>query len=292
MNAKEQATARESRRERAAARLLARGRPLELDRTSGPVWVVAAHPDEEALSCGGLIARFAAEHVRVRIAFLTSGEWSHGRQLAAAEMGPQREVEAIAAAAALGVQPEDVHFIRSPDTAAAFDTPRAERLMRSLFGQARPGLLVLPDAADRHPDIAAAHRVARDAAAFVDAAPLVVEYPYWAWRVWPFVRVQAPWPWQGREEARDRAGVIAASTRHRLGRGLVRRFPFVLEPGGPMVAKAAAVAAHRSQMEHRGGDAGWWTLGDLNRGDFLDRLLRSPERYRITTPADSIDRLA
>ena len=292
MNAKEQATARESRRERAAARLLARGRPLELDRTSGPVWVVAAHPGEEALACGGLIARSAAQHVRVRIAFLTSGEWSHRRQLAAAEMGPLREAEAIAAAAALGVQPEDVHFIRSPDTAAAFDRPRAERLMRTLFDTALPGLLVLPDDSDRHPDIAAAHRVARAAAAFVGAAPLVVEYPYWAWRVWPFVRAPLPLPWQGGEESRDRAGVIAASVRHRLGRELVRRFPSVLEPGGSTVAKAAAVAAHRSQMEHRGGDPGWWTLRDVNRGDFLDRLLRSPERYRVTTPADSIRRLA
>jgi len=45
---------------------------------SSSVLVIAAHPDDEALGCGGTIARYAAEGCAVHLAFLADGVGARG----------------------------------------------------------------------------------------------------------------------------------------------------------------------------------------------------------------------
>lgn len=48
--------------------------------STGPVLVIAAHPDDEVLGCGGTIARLAAEGREVQIAILVEGLTSRDEQ--------------------------------------------------------------------------------------------------------------------------------------------------------------------------------------------------------------------
>jgi LmbE family N-acetylglucosaminyl deacetylase len=67
------------------------------------VLVVAAHPDDEVLGCGGTIARHGARDDRVDILFLTDGVSARGS--ADPDAVERRRRSAVAAAEILGAQP-------------------------------------------------------------------------------------------------------------------------------------------------------------------------------------------
>jgi len=79
------------------------------------ILVIAAHPDDEVLGCGGAIGRFAAEGHEVRIAILGEGISSRhdARELASADDMSELRADARAAAAALGAH--SVEFGGLPD---------------------------------------------------------------------------------------------------------------------------------------------------------------------------------
>lgn len=60
------------------------------------VLVVAAHPDDEVLGCGGTLARFAREGRQVHVLLMTDGEGARGREKAADNQGPCRARNAAA----------------------------------------------------------------------------------------------------------------------------------------------------------------------------------------------------
>jgi len=76
--------------------------------------VVAPHPDDECLGCGGLITHTLAAGGRVRILFLSDGEAAGGSPSAA--LGVLRRAEAVRAAAVLGVSETDLHWLGLPDS--------------------------------------------------------------------------------------------------------------------------------------------------------------------------------
>ena len=51
--------------------------PLDPLALPGPVWVVAPHPDDEALGCGALLAALAQARREVWALLLTDGGFSH-----------------------------------------------------------------------------------------------------------------------------------------------------------------------------------------------------------------------
>lgn len=79
------------------------------------ILVIAAHPDDEVLGCGGTIARYSAEGHDVHIAFLGEGISARygGRDLAPAGHIQKLEADAKAAAAILGAR--SVSFAGLPD---------------------------------------------------------------------------------------------------------------------------------------------------------------------------------
>lgn len=90
------------------------------------VLVLAPHPDDEILACGGVIQQALARHLPVRVVFLTYGDnnqWSfsvyrkHPVFLPSAmrQMGEVRHNEAVAATEALGLHPDRLYFLGYPD---------------------------------------------------------------------------------------------------------------------------------------------------------------------------------
>jgi LmbE family N-acetylglucosaminyl deacetylase len=90
------------------------------------ILVLAPHPDDEILACGGIIQKAVAMKLPVRVVFFTYGdnnEWSflvYRKHLvvtpgSAKAMGAVRHDEALAADAVLGLAPGDLIFLGYPD---------------------------------------------------------------------------------------------------------------------------------------------------------------------------------
>jgi LmbE family N-acetylglucosaminyl deacetylase len=163
--------------------------PDALDRF-GRTLVVAPHPDDESLGCGGAIALLRARGHSVHVLFVSDGTLSHpsSRQYPAPRLAALREEEALAALAALGVEQEAAMFLRLKDRAVpllgatGFDA--AVDRCRALIDDIGPQTILSPWRRDPHPDhraswslIAAA--LARDPAHEVRR----VEYPIWLWEL-------------------------------------------------------------------------------------------------------------
>lgn len=103
--------------------------------------IVAPHPDDEVLGCGGLIATAVAQGIPVRVVYLTSGD---GFTVAAAltarstpnpaeclQLGEQRAHEARRGLEALGLSADDAVFLGYPDRGLLPMATRPNRLYRS-----------------------------------------------------------------------------------------------------------------------------------------------------------------
>lgn len=150
----------------------------------GTALVVAPHPDDESLGCGGLIAEACARGRPPVVAVLTDGTMSHPSSPShpAPKLKARREAETRAAVAALGLPPDRLHFLGFPDSQAPQEGPgfaaAAERLAELARSHRADSILATWEH-DPHRDHVAAHAIAREAARLTGAR--LVSYPVWGW---------------------------------------------------------------------------------------------------------------
>src|SRR5262245_54611931 len=120
------------------------------------VLVVAPHPDDEAIGCGGAMCLHAARGDRVSVVFLTSGELGLAH-LPRTDAWRIREGEATAAGRILGVS--DCYFLHCPDWRLADSARDAAGLLHPVLAGEEPAVIYLPHPQDSHPDHRAAARV-------------------------------------------------------------------------------------------------------------------------------------
>ena len=113
------------------------------------VLVLAPHPDDEVLGCGGALCRHTAAGERVAVVFLTSGELGL-KHLPRDEAWRIREREARAAARILGLA--NVEFLRGPDWGLAEAKATIARELRAILQREKPEIIYLPHPDDWHPD--------------------------------------------------------------------------------------------------------------------------------------------
>ena len=183
--------------------------------------VVAPHPDDESLGCGGLIAGTCALGLPVRLVVVSDGTGSHpgSPSYPPERLRRLREAETLAAARALGLAPEHVRFLRLRDRSVPKAGPAAETAARAIAEAARDcgaGALFVTWAYDPHCDHRAAAALARLACRDLPGVRLYA-YPVWGWSLPSHTDVGAP------------------------------PSGFRLNVSAQLGAKAAAIAAHRSQ---------------------------------------------
>ncbi|TJV82375.1 MAG: PIG-L family deacetylase, partial [Mesorhizobium sp.] len=100
------------------SQLRLRLRPFEIGDWSASAVIVAPHPDDETLGCGGVAAKKIASGAQVRFVFVTDGAASHRHLMHPETLRATREAEAIEAVHRLGASSESVTFLRLPDGAA------------------------------------------------------------------------------------------------------------------------------------------------------------------------------
>lgn len=109
------------------------------------VLVFAPHPDDEAIGCGGLLARYAQHKIPVDVVFLTSGEFGeHGK------VGAEtREEESRAACQSLSVRA--VNWWKEPDRGVKYHERTIEQAVAAVK-QSGVDLLLCPSINEIHPD--------------------------------------------------------------------------------------------------------------------------------------------
>ena len=140
--------------------------------------VLAAHPDDETLGAGGLIAVADAAGVDVSVIVATDGEASHPGTADPAGMGARRRLEVVAALRELAPRAR-LRFLGLPDGGLRENADALRAALDFELG-AMPFsvLLAAPWWGDGHRD----HRIAGEAALAVQGPGVrVVGYPIWLW---------------------------------------------------------------------------------------------------------------
>ncbi len=184
----------------------------------GALVIVAPHPDDESLGCGGLIARAADAGRDVMIAVLTDGAGSHPSSPTwpPARLAALRRAELDAAVAGLTAGRGRVDAFDAPDGRLAEQETAAQAWLAGVLADRRVAAVFATWEADPHPDHKAAFRIAARQAAAWGAA--LYAYPVWG------LTLDDP----------DDAGPARPCLR--------------LDVSAVLDRKRAAIAAHRSQV--------------------------------------------
>lgn len=190
-----------------------------------PVIVLAPHPDDESLACGGLLAQLAARALPVRVVAVSDGAASHpgSRAWPPARLQELRAAELEGALAELGLPAASLRRLDLPDGGVPrAGTPRfpaaLDRLQAACAGIV-PRTLVTSWRHDPHTDHAATFELAVGLRARWSPAPTLLEYVVWGWHLRPETPVHAAPP-----------------------------HGFRLDPGPALERKRRAIAAHGSQL--------------------------------------------
>lgn len=154
----------------------------------GGFLILAPHPDDESIGCGGLIARCVAEGRPVRVVVLSDGGASHPNSpsFPRPRLAALRQEETRAAVAELGLDPaRDLDFLELPDAALpssgpAFDEALA-RLLRLAERSGHTAAVFTTWGHDPHTDHEAARAMGGALARALPSQPKLYAYPVWGW---------------------------------------------------------------------------------------------------------------
>jgi LmbE family N-acetylglucosaminyl deacetylase len=148
-----------------------------------PFVVIAPHPDDESLACGGLIAEACRQGLRGQVVVVSDGAGSHPNSKAypPERLTDLREMEARQAGAELGLRPEEMVFLRLPDRFVPYEGGEAERAINVIADcvkESEAGSLFVSWRHDPHCDHEASYRIAREVQRRIGNVKLF-EYVVW-----------------------------------------------------------------------------------------------------------------
>ncbi|MBB5786224.1 PIG-L deacetylase family protein [Jiangella mangrovi] len=204
--------------------------------------VVAPHPDDETLGCGGTVALKRLHGTRVRVLVVTDGRRSHtSAVISPDELAAIRADEARRATAALGLPADELVLlgVREDELSA-----HADAVADAVAAELRTGAfadVLVTSGWDWHEDHQLVSAAVRDAAERAGGTVRVLEFPVWSW-------VDGP--------ADPRAALDGVRA------GLV-------DVSGVLERKRAAVAEYRSQTTRLSGEDDWAVMDEALLGRFL-----------------------
>lgn len=155
----------------------------------GKTLIVAPHPDDESLGCGGAIALLRKFGCEVVVLTMSDGTLSHpnSAKFPPARLRDLREREMRDALEILGVKPDKASFFRFtdrsvPDESAA-DFAAAVEKVKNYLRENSPQTILLPWRRDPHPDHRATWQIFDRAGDFFERRFRLLEYPIWLWEM-------------------------------------------------------------------------------------------------------------
>ena len=155
----------------------------------GATLVIAPHPDDESLGCGGAIALLRCFDCEVTVLVMSDGTLSHpnSKKFPATVLRALREKEILAALKILGVSAEKTTFLRYRDRSVpsenSADFGVAVETCQRYLGKHSPDTILLPWRRDPHPDHVASNQIIRASTARSGERVKLVEYPIWLWEL-------------------------------------------------------------------------------------------------------------
>ncbi|MEP7037821.1 MAG: PIG-L deacetylase family protein [Acidobacteriota bacterium] len=148
----------------------------------GKTLIVAPHPDDESLGCGGAIALLRSFNVEVEVLVLSDGTLSHPNSVKfpAEKLRDLRENEMLDALKILGVNKENTTFFRYKDRSVPDkNSVQAVAQCAEYLALTKPQTILVPWRRDPHPD----HRAAYSLLKAANKAAKMIEYPIWLWEI-------------------------------------------------------------------------------------------------------------
>ena len=213
---------------------LVTGAALDPGTLAGPVWVIAPHPDDEALGCGALIAALTDAGTEVWALLLSDGGFSHPASATypRERLARTRLDEWRRGLGTLGVPATRTVALGFPDGALSANAGAVGTAARAAFRAAPPTTALLPWKRDPHPDHRATWDPLRGA---LPASCRVLGYTVWLQERgqdadWPAPGEAHPWTFPPDQWAERKAAAIAA---HATQLGAITDDPsgFTLAPG-------------------------------------------------------------
>ncbi len=186
--------------------------------------VLAPHPDDEVLGCGGTIARKVRNGARVMVAFMTDGR--QGMPGPVDRAVRVREQEARNAARRLGLSPDNLVFLRFEDGKLHEHIAAAREVVQRLIGSLQVREVFAPYRREYHVDHLATWHIAQSCG---HEGVQLLEYPIW----------YGPWLWH-------RLGWRARGAALTHLRDIARCVKVDISPVADI--KRHALAAHHSQV--------------------------------------------
>jgi LmbE family N-acetylglucosaminyl deacetylase len=241
--------------------------PRDLTATLGnaPILVIAPHPDDETLGCGGAILMRALVKADVDIAFVTDGAAADSDGMDARPLSEIRKGEARTAAARLHVREDRLHFLDHPDGSVAERRAEIVADLVAILRTRTPAAVFIPHRAEDPPDHHMTRAFALQALKEWGSRVMVFEYGIWCWVHWPWVKLKLGlrgWP-----GAISRRSVLSG-----FGFGSLSEFNYRIDLKELAESKRHAFAAYASQRQ---------SLGQIADGDFIERLLERFEAYHV-----------
>ena len=153
------------------------GRRLDIPRR---VLIVAPHPDDEILGCGGIIQGIREQNKDVAVAVLTGGEKSHGGccDLDEVVLKNKRRELSRKAGEVVGMDLTKLYFLDFPDSKITESDVEVNKLER-LITEFRPGMIFVPHIFEGWADHVEAGKIIGKLTR--EREIRVVEYCVWFW---------------------------------------------------------------------------------------------------------------
>lgn len=152
--------------------------------TTGRVLIIAPHPDDEVIGCGGLIARLVAEGKTPHIIIMTGGEGSHRGccNTPDSEITAARRILTHEALDILGVPEENIYELNFPDGGIDIENTEISSL-KTIISEINPSCIFVPHWAEGWSDHVKTAEIIKHIA---PSDTQIWEYCVWMWfyNVW------------------------------------------------------------------------------------------------------------
>ncbi|MDE7402586.1 MAG: PIG-L family deacetylase [Muribaculaceae bacterium] len=207
----------------------------------GRVLILAPHPDDEAIGCGGLISRLCFKGRPPHLAIMTGGGGSlqsHSNISAEKVIAARRQLT-VNSARILGVPDDHIHFLDFSDGSIAERPEEQLARLRTLAEEVGPDVILVPHSGEGWPDHLAVREIGYELGSTLDTD--VWEYCVWMWyyNIW-----NLDWA-NGRSLHLDK-------TERRAKRKAVDEYVLAMTPEGEPWSgylPAPFISAHRSPVE-------------------------------------------
>ena len=155
----------------------------------GRTLIVAPHPDDESLGCGGAIALLRKFGFEVIVLTVSDGTLSHpnSQKYPPEKLRDLRENEMTAALEILGVAANKIKFLRLRDRSVPEENSNefeaAVKIVKNFLTEHQPQTILVPWRRDPHPDHRASNQIINAAIAGKSGSFRLLEYPIWLWEM-------------------------------------------------------------------------------------------------------------